>query len=266
MAAAVRRSPHGAAVRHECDAARRPAHGRRRARRSCSANRSRANDHLTGVPGARGAAAFDGDADDVVDHLVRFPRRGSAVNVQLDGTADSDRRSPSRSARSPRSPQSGSATRPDRSTSTCRRRRGAPTRPPPPRSICATRRSRSSESTKDHPRPAVRRDRRAARGDLRDHLRRSPLPPTVDTGRRVTSPSAADLLSIDGQPVGLSFTAHRRADPARIGRSTPPCCGVGSTSAPAPHVLAMPRPRHGVGFDVDQVVLAQPDDGHGAPV
>ena len=199
-----------------------------------------ATDHLTGVPAARGAAAFDGDS--ATSWITSFgsPVGQSLSTSPLDGTADIRSRSPSRTGTfSPDHRRSGSATRPDRSTSTStdRRRRATLTFP---RTIDLRRRDdRDHRSRRAHHRSTGGSARRSC---CRRRSPRSPStarhPPAVAPGRRDhVEECRDDLLRSTAQPVGLSFTASTEADPARRRRSTPPC-------VPATVVRAGARRRH----------------------
>ena len=119
-------------VRHECRAARRPAHGRRGARRT--ARRAGRGD---GSPHRRARRPRGGGLRRRPDTSWITPF-GSPVGQRCTSPSTAPptpSRSPSRSGRSARSRRSGSPTRPDRSISTSTR--PAPTWHSPARSICS---------------------------------------------------------------------------------------------------------------------------------
>ena len=214
----------------------------------------RANDHLTGVPAARGAAAFDGDP--ATSWITSFGSPvGSAVNVRLDGTASSHDRHAARrhvladhraagerlgrlvrpagvagAECDPRLPPSGLAGRRDVRDHRCRRAH--------------------------HSRPPVRRDGRAAGGHLRDHLRdrwrrrcRPPSPP-LGRSRRIVPSCCRSTGSRSGcrSPPPPSRSCDGSPIDATVCDSIELDAGT--------HVLESSTAL--TGFDVDQVVLAQP--------
>ena len=218
----------------------------------------RANDHLTGVPAARGAAAFDGDP--ATSWITSFGSPvGAAVNVRLDGTTSS-----------------ATLTQPEGTFSP----------------ITALRVSDANGSfdlqvpagpgaTLTFPRPISLADAtfEIIGADERTTLDRrfgepvvlpaaiseitfDGMSPAIVPVAEITA-DCSELLSIDGAPVGLSFTATA----AQILDGSPidaTVCGSIDLDA-GTHVLESSTAL--TGFDVDRVVLEQaaPADASARP-
>jgi arabinofuranan 3-O-arabinosyltransferase len=220
----------------------------------------RANDHLSGVPAARGAAAFDGDP--ATSWITSFGSPvGSAVNVRLDGTASSM-----------------IVTQPDGTFSPITALRVSDSAgsfdlqvsPAPGASLAFPRPVSLADATFEIIGADERTtlDRRfgetvvlpAAISEITFGTDGGEAPPAVAPVGEITA-DCSELLSIDGQPVGLSFTAtaeqvlHGSPIDAAVCDSIELDAGT--------HVLESSTAL--TGFDVDQVVLAQPGVVDAAP-